>query len=446
MKNIKNLGILLITIAGLYSCDTNNDFVFTAQEPQSLSFSNSFLEEYVLIPAATNNLGERFTWKDADYGAPALVKYELEWSIIGDFSDAVKFPKEPNGNEIAVTIGELLSIADAIGLDNDPNSPEKPDRGNVFFRLKATIGIDALPVYSVAQTLTLFLPEESTGGGGGLEKSTWGVKGSGYAGWGGSYPDAVFYTTGTPGVLVTYVTLIDGEIKFRENNAWDSNFGDNGNDGTLDAGGANIPVTAGTYKITFNTNDATYTKEVFSWGLVGSATLNGWNGPDARFYYDYTTDTFKVGVQLIDGEIKFRMNNAWDVNFGDTGADGTLEAGGDNIVVTAGYYNITLDLNNNAYTLEAGNVWGLVGSATPNGWNGPDFRFTQVNEGIWIAELVPLVDGEMKFRVNDAWDINFGDTGADGTLDAGGDNITVTAGTNTRILLDLVNGSYKMAQ
>ena len=56
-----------------------------------------------------------------------------------------------------------------------------------------------------------------------------------------------------------------------------------------------------------------------------------------------------------------------------------------------------------------------------------------------------LIDGEIKFRVNDAWNSDFGDTGADGTLDAGGDNIAVTAG-NYRVKLDLAMGTYELNQ
>jgi hypothetical protein len=49
--------------------------------------------------------------------------------------------------------------------------------------------------------------------------------------------------------------------------------------------------------------------------------------------------------------MKFRANNNWDFNFGDTGAD-TQEAGGTNISTTAGTYLITLDLSHpRAYTI-----------------------------------------------------------------------------------------------
>ncbi|MCB0374248.1 MAG: SusF/SusE family outer membrane protein, partial [Muricauda sp.] len=213
-----------------------------------------------------------------------------------------------------------------------------------------------------------------------------------------------------------------------------NNLGDDGADGTLEPNGANIAVTAGTYKITMNLSDNTYTMEAFSWGIVGSG-YNDWGAtPDAKFTYDYVTNTFKVGVKLVDGEIKFRKNNDWGENFGDTGANGTLDAGGDNIVVTAGFYAITLDLVNGTYTMESANIWGVVGSGY-NDWGAtPDFSFTPLSNDIWVAEIVPIVDGEIKFRVNEDWGTNYGDTGVDGTLDAGGDNIAVTAG-NYRIKL-----------
>src|SRR5690606_3559633 len=162
--------------------------------------------------------------------------------------------------------------------------------------------------------------------GGGATISTWGIVGSGYNDWGNGGPDGQFFSTGSADVFVAYVSLLDGEIKFREDNDWANDFGDDGADGTLEKGGANIPVTAGDYKITLNLKDNTYTMEEFSWGIVGSG-YNDWGnaGPDAKFYYDYTTDTFKVGVTLLDGEIKFRQNNKWEQDFGDTGMDGTIE-------------------------------------------------------------------------------------------------------------------------
>ena len=442
MKKLKFLGVLIIAIISLNSCTTDDSVVFIAQEPAGFSFTNSFLSEYTLTPAGADNLGERFTWTSADFDVPTNITYELQKSLIGDFSDAAVVAST-SGNELVVTISQLLAMAADAGLDNDPNTAE-PDTGNLYFRLRAFAGTSgsSTDVFTDAQTLTVILPEIVTGPN--IQVSTWGVVGSGYNNW-GAFADGAFYTTDQPNVLVSYVTLLDGEIKFRENNDWANNFGDDGADGTLDAGGANIVSTAGHYKIVLDLNNNTYTIEQFSWGVVGSS-WNDWgnDGPDAKFFYDYTTDTFKLGVKLLAGEMKFRKNNDWAENFGDTGADGTLDAGGDNIITTAGYYAITLDLNNNAYTIEAADLFGIVGSGY-NDWGngGPDFTFTEVNPGVWIAEIVNLVDGEIKFRVNEDWAINFGDTGADGTLDDGGDNIAVTAG-NYRIFMNLNDNTYSI--
>ncbi|WP_338356518.1 SusE domain-containing protein [Yeosuana marina] len=428
MKHIKILGLLMLAVITFSSCTQDDDFKFTAKEPSSgISFTNSFLESYVLTPATSSNLGERFTWTSADYGVPTLVNYKLEKSITGDFTDAETIG-ETNGNELAVTIGQLLSYATELGLDNDPNT-EAPDTGVVSFRLKASVGTDALEVYSPIQALTLYLPEQSTGGGG-FAVSSWGVVGSGYNNW-GAFADGKFYTTATPGVIVSYVNLVDGEIKFRENNAWGGDLGDANLDGVLDADpDNNIAVTAGDYKITIDTNDMSYTIEEFSWGIVGSG-YNDWGAtPDAKLYYDYTTDTFKAGVQLIDGEIKFRMNNTWGGDLGDANLDGILDADPDNnIAVTAGHYLVTLDLKDNSYTIEPTTVWGVVGSGY-NDWGAtPDANLTEIQPGVWFAENITLIDGEIKFRPNNTWDGDYGDANLDNILDRDADNnIAVTAG------------------
>jgi len=136
MKNIKIIVFLIIAALGLNSCDQEDDLVFTAQEPsEGISFSNSFLDEYVLTVAASNNLGERFTWSNANFEVPTNVTYELQNSIIGDFTDATIIGTT-SGNELAITIGQMLAIAEEAGLDNDPGTSDKPNTGQVYFRLK----------------------------------------------------------------------------------------------------------------------------------------------------------------------------------------------------------------------------------------------------------------------------------------------------------------------
>jgi len=442
MKKITILTLLILAAVGFNSCEDDDVLLFVAQAPGELSFTNEFSSEYVLTVATSSNLGERFTWSNASFEVPTVVSYDLQKSILGDFSD-MEVVGTTTGNELAVTIRDLLTYAGEAGLDNDPNTPE-PNTGDVFFRIRAYVGDNSGPdVLSDAQVLTLVLPE-ATLDGPSASIASLGVVGSGYNNW-GAYADGFFYTTDQPDVFVSYVTLFDGEIKFRLDNDWGVNYGDTGADGTIEQNGDNIAVTAGHYKITVDLAGGTYTMEEFSWGIVGSA-FNDWGAtPDGKFFYDYTTDTFKVGIKLLDGEMKFRFNNDWALNFGDTGADGTLDNGGDNIAVSAGFYAISINMNDMTYTMETADLWGVVGSGY-NDWGAtPDFTFTQVNPDVWIAEVVTLLDGEIKFRINEDWGVNVGDTGADGTLDNGGDNIAVTAG-NARIWIDIINNTYTINQ
>jgi len=95
---------------------------------------------------------------------------------------------------------------------------------------------------------------------------------------------------------------------------------------------------------------------VSQWGLVGSATVNGWDGPDMSMY-ESGADQFGVYANLVAGEIKFRENSSWDppnVNLGDNDTDGTLEPGGANIPIPSdGLYYITLNTATNTYTIAA---------------------------------------------------------------------------------------------
>ena len=58
-----------------------------------------------------------------------------------------------------------------------------------------------------------------------------------------------------------------------------------------------------------------------------------------------------ITIDLTVGKMKFRANDGWDLNLGDTNADGTLVLGGTDIDVTeAGNYTISLILNPSGYT------------------------------------------------------------------------------------------------
>lgn len=137
------------------------------------------------------------------------------------------------------------------------------------------------------------------------------------------------------------------EFKVTTTPDWSNAFGDGGG-GTLSASGGNLKVPgAGYYKINANTATNTWSATKTTWGLIGSFAGSGW-GTDANMTYDAGSNSWSATITLAAGdEFKFRANATWDLNYGDTGADGSLEGGGDNIKgVSAGSHKITLYLGN----------------------------------------------------------------------------------------------------
>jgi len=126
-----------------------------------------------------------------------------------------------------------------------------------------------------------------------------------------------------------------------------------------------------------------------------------------------------------DNEFKYTDGPAWDVNYGDDGADGTLELNGANIVGgDAGYYKLNVDLGGLTHSFLKTD-WGVIGSATPNGWDSDQDMTYDVDNDVWSL-IVDLSAGEIKFRANDDWGLNYGDIDADGILSEGCDNIVIS--------------------
>lgn len=92
--------------------------------------------------------------------------------------------------------------------------------------------------------------------------SDWGLVGDATTNsWDG--PDMEMYETAS-NTYAIYANLNAGEMKFRFDEDWGNNYGDDNTNGSLEAGGANIPIaTAGTYYITLDLNSFTYTINPF---------------------------------------------------------------------------------------------------------------------------------------------------------------------------------------
>ena len=276
----------------------------------------------------------------------------------------------------------------------------------------------------------------------------------------------------------------DGGFKFRLDGGWDVSYGSTGS-GVLDSGD-NIPVKAGNYRVYLNMNnfaEMTYTLDakmygkdeptsgtttpepepeptptVQGWGLVGE--YNSWGGtPDVMLASDGTYLVAK-GVEL-SGQVKFRKDGGWDVNFGAPGdvepveiavnTELELVAGGKNFTIAAGTYDVYLDdANAKAWFINDGSYpgggaalemseWGLIGSiAACNNWSANIPLY--VSGDYAVAKGVAFAAGDQfKFRKGETWGTELTYEGQI-TIDAKLDLIDGTGGKQNSSIADA--GTY----
>lgn len=200
---------------------------------------------------------------------------------------------------------------------------------------------------------------------------------------------------------------------------------------------------AGTWIVTLDMNNLTYTVGKPVLYMAGDA--NGWATNDYLAGEDGVH--FTGFMYLNQNGFKFCTQPEWKgTNYGanfDTAKDAA------NITMTeeASYYKVDVDLESKSYVLTPITTIGIIGSASPNGWDSDvDMTYVPYNAetkelGYWEIKDVTLTSGEIKFRANDDWAINWGgDTNA---LTQGGDNISVDAGTYDIKLYAWANGYAK---
>ncbi len=266
--------------------------------------------------------------------------------------------------------------------------------------------------------------------------------GSTFANWDPANSPQVKSTVSAPDNLEGYVYMANASNswKFATQPNWNGpNYGDDNNSGVLNPNAANnISSPAGYYKLNANAAAMTYTAVATAWGVIGDATPNSWNDETALAYYP-ATSTWKGGMHLTAASFKFRANHSWDYNYGSTAANSTLDAGGSNIAVALeSDYFFVLDLSHpNAYTYTA-DRWGVIGDATPDGWNS-DQNMTWDASTKSLSITLNLVAGTFKFRANDGWDNNLG--GDPAALTAGGANIAIAAAGNYTLKLFLTGAT-----
>lgn len=195
-----------------------------------------------LVKANATATAVTYTWTPADFGYSAAVSYTLQFAKQGtNFAN----PQQVSvGTALTktFTIDELNTVYSGL----DCAIAGTPTRLDV--RVKASVG-DKVAASMSAPVAIFATPYQSQT----PPADSWAIIGSATAnGWGNETPMTYDYCNQ---VWKITLPLTKDEVKFRANNAWTVNLGDDGADGKLEANGANIAIVdAGNYDVVLNLN------------------------------------------------------------------------------------------------------------------------------------------------------------------------------------------------
>jgi hypothetical protein len=193
----------------------------------------------------------------------------------------------------------------------------------------------------------------------------------------------------------------------------------------------------------FDYNSETQTENVTLYGLPRLDIIN--SGIDQKIESALGNGEYFGYIKLEENTPFSLLDPDNSVTYG--GEDGILSEDGAAInPVSTGWHQLSANLNDLTYELLDFRI-GLIGDATPNGWDAPDQKMEyNPQTGIWSITL-DLVSGTCKFRVNDDWSgsINLGlgdDDNPQYTLDnlwnnSSSKNIPIDAAGNYTITLSI---------
>ena len=327
---------------------------------QKLDEAKVFSPEQVVSPVlhalpaeiviTSENMGEiqTFTWDAADFGVLTQINYSIE-AAVGDEAPVVLF-SDLTGTSTEQPY-ESINTKLVYDVGVEPDTPTA-----VNFYVSATIGTDYKKVYSEPVSVTMTVTKAER-----VYPTVWVI--GDYCGWSHDNSQLLFSFLDDE---INYEGVIDfGEkaangFKLTGIAGWDDscNWGLDGEAEKPEAeassitlissgGSGNIDIYSKRfYRFAFDRSSLTLTKSLSfdQLGIVGDG-VGSWDN-DLVMEFDAKTQRFWVDATLVAGEIKFRLDGAWDTSFG-SATEGMLDSG-DNIKVPAGNYRIYVNLNNSA--------------------------------------------------------------------------------------------------
>lgn len=247
--------------------------------------------------------------------------------------------------------------------------------------------------------------------------------------------DGVTYT-------LTAYTFPSGGAKFRQDHSWTNNWGSSSfPSGTGNGGGANIPITAGVYDVTFNKTTKAYS---FTAAALGYANISVFGTANSSVDGDmsttdgihYSLDNYAVTL----GDLVFRQDHAGTNTWGAVDfPNGTATSGGTAISVIPGTYDIRFNLTTGEYTFSFATI-SITGDAK-SGW-GSDTDMSTTDGVNYTLNMSTFTTGTCKFRQNHSYAFNWGSGSfPNGTGTLNGSNINVVGGDYV-VAFNRVTGVY----
>lgn len=336
-KYINKLVALLALVIVATSCDSDAELTVL----KSVSFPaaiTSSASKIVLTEDAADDTATTISWSAVVFPIEAPVLYTVQFDLPANTTgnkawlNAKVFEA---GNDVltkSFTIRDLNKIATDLGLQ--PNV-----EGKLAVRVVAAmdrniysdpIEITVTPYEKAVVFGEIYMPGD-------------------YQGW--AIETAAALPAIEKGIFQGYMTAQGTALAFKLNTArtWAEFYGAGATNEDLvrmDDDNLFLPG-AGSYQIKVNLNTLKWSATPYTWGVVGDGTPGGWDN-STPMTYDHVNKVWKVTVDLKVGALKFRLNNSWDINYGQkesTSGIAYLDNSGAYSIPEAGTYEVTFSIN-----------------------------------------------------------------------------------------------------
>lgn len=211
--------------------------------------------------------------------------------------------------------------------------------------------------------------------------------------------------------------------------------------------GSGCVTEAGSYLLTINLEEGTYDFTLAYSNLWTPGEANGWSQAASQKLYTMDYITYIGYARLNPAGFKFTTAPDWDhVNFGSAGTDGNLSTAPDAGNLTCpetGLYHCNVDIARLSYTLYPVSTIGVIGDATPGGWDNSTPLTPSDNLLVWEGDIRFAGGKEWKLRCNDAWEVSLG--GEPDNLVQDGGNMSSPGEGVWHVSLDLSSLPYKVS-